>query len=375
MKKIATFVFLFLLIGVTSYATTNSSTTSECDLINRFDGSAYIFQESGVEFSVFPDGQFDFSYLGNSHGGQIEVVVSSTNVSMSFNAGRDYELFVQYDDYGAVTQIENVPIYYDHYGRITRAGNVDIRYNNRRIVRVGGLFVNYNQYGHYISTSGFINTDNRFYVYRPWHAFYVAPFFSNCIVYDYPYRRYYQPIRYSYTNHRNYYQNRHRTAYRNARRSFHRPGSRIHYRNGRSMRNTSFNPNRRNTMISDSGRGNTTLKGRTLTSNRKTDRSGASSISRVISSNKNNMAKAARPSSNSTSRPSVSHEKVIRSRPTTHKERSATSRPTASRRTASNRNKTKEVTLKGRANAKANELQRSGKRINSRASSSKRRGL
>jgi len=83
-------------------------------------------------------------------------------VSLSFNTGHSYDAYVQYDDYGAVIQIENVPIYYDYYGRVIRAGNVRINYNNYgRISRVGGLYVYYNRYNNYSHYSGYINAYNR----------------------------------------------------------------------------------------------------------------------------------------------------------------------------------------------------------------------
>ena len=125
------------------------------DFGRGYDGNAYIFVEGDVEFSVFPDGQFDFVYVGPQTGSQ--VTISTPNVNVSFNSGYDYEAYVQYDDYGAVIQVENIPIYYDEYGRITQAGNVDIQYNDRRIVRVGGLHVVYNNYGYFSHCTGVIN--------------------------------------------------------------------------------------------------------------------------------------------------------------------------------------------------------------------------
>ena len=130
MKNIA-LIFSILLIGFSANATSNES---ENNLRRGYDGNAYIFVEGDVEFSVFPDGQFDFVYVGPQTASQ--VTISSRNVNISFNSGYDYETYVQYDDYGAVIQVESVPIYYDEYGRITQAGNVDIRYNNRRITHI-----------------------------------------------------------------------------------------------------------------------------------------------------------------------------------------------------------------------------------------------
>ncbi|RMA64526.1 hypothetical protein [Ulvibacter antarcticus] len=256
MKKFATLVFSFLLLGMTTNATTVASEENEYSI---YDGNAYIFSEGGVEFSVFPDGQFDFVYVGPNQGGNVQVSVNSPNVNLSFNSGHDYEMYVQYDDYGAVIQIEDVAVYYDGYGRITQAGNVDIQYNDRRIVRVGGLHVNYDHYGHYSGYTGYINVHNRYYVARPWHVFYVRPIFASCVVYDYQYRSYYSPVRYSYGHHRQYYKYGH-GKYKNSRRDFYRPGSRVHYKNGRSAVNRSYNANRRNTMVAqnDRNRSNTT---------------------------------------------------------------------------------------------------------------------
>ncbi len=67
-------------------------------------------------------------------------------------------MFVQYDCYGGVIQIENIPIYYDEFGRITQAGDIQVHYNRNRIVRIGGLYVHYNYYGYYTHSTGYINS-------------------------------------------------------------------------------------------------------------------------------------------------------------------------------------------------------------------------
>lgn len=221
----------------------NASTVLPENLITTNNyGQRYIFVERGVEFSIFPDGQFDFVYLGGNGGNNFSVQIGSPNVNISFNAGYNYDMYVQYDIYGAVIQIGNVPIYYDRYGRIIQAGNVNIYYNDMRLVRVGGLYVHYDRYGHYSHYTGFINSRNRHYVARPWHKYYVLPNYSHCIVYDYAYRKYYDPIRYSYSHHRKYYKRKGRTKHYNGRRDFYRPGSRVHYKNGRTALNEDYQP-------------------------------------------------------------------------------------------------------------------------------------
>lgn len=243
-------IFGILLLGfTTSVFASGKNVTS-----NRgYNGNAFIFVEGNVEFSVFPDGQFDFMYVGPQKA--TEFTISTLNVNISYNAGYNYDAYVQYDDYGAVIQVENVPVFYDYYGRIIRAGNVKISYNNGRLIRIGGLHIHYNPYGEFVYHTGFINRFNPYYVYRPWHVYYVRPLYHHVIVYNFPYRRYYNPRRYSFQDHIVFYKNRNNNSYTNGRRDFHRPGSRIHYPDGRIVRNTNFNPNRSGTLAT-TGRNN-----------------------------------------------------------------------------------------------------------------------
>lgn len=250
MKNIAIIIGI-LITGFSAHA---KALESSENYRGNYTGSAFIFVENNVEFSVFPDGQFDFIYVGPQKG--TNIIVSSPNLNVSFNSGYNYDAYVQYDMYGAVIQVENVPVYYDEYGRIIRAGNVDIRYNDRRIVNIGGLRIFYNNYGNFSHCSGYINAFNPYYVYHPWHAYYSRPLYTHVIVYDYPYRQYYKPVRYSYHDHVVYYKNRNNVAYQNSRREFYRPGSRIHTKQGQVRVNTDFNPNRTNTMVATTGRNN-----------------------------------------------------------------------------------------------------------------------
>ena len=249
MKKYILFLATVLLSATGMRA---AAETAAAPFWNYYNGQAYIFVEGGVEFSVFPDGQFDFVFVGPNRG-RVNVGYNSPGVNISFNGGYNYDRYVQYDDYGAVIQIENIPIYYDHYGRIIQAGNVLIHYSNRRIVRIGGYRIIYDRWGYFDYGIGSISVFFPRYVYRPWHVFYTRPWYPNCVVYDYPYRQYYRPFRYDYAYHRTNY-NRGRRSYANGRREFHRPGSRIHYKDGRVARNRNFDPDRENTMIARSNR-------------------------------------------------------------------------------------------------------------------------
>ena len=199
MKK---FIFLLASLVLTGF-TVNASTphieaNANATATTYYGGygNSFIFNVDGVEFSVFRDGQFDFNLMRNNS--RFGVNVNTRNVNISFNSGYDYNAYVQYDEFGAIIQIENIPIYYDFYGRISQAGNVNIYYNNFGYInRIGGLNVFYrnNVFSHY---SGFINIYNRGYVYRPWHRYYSIPARDYCVVYNRPYRQFYNPVRYTY---------------------------------------------------------------------------------------------------------------------------------------------------------------------------------
>ena len=203
---------------------------------------SFIFVEEGVEFAVYPNGEFDFYYNPDFRRGN-SAHISTPNVNISYNGGYNYDPYVQYDDYGAVIQIENVPVYYDYYGRIIQAGNIFLTYNNfGRLARVGNLHVHYNHQHHITHYSGYINHYNRRYVYRPWHDYYSRPNVNVSIVFGRPYRAYYEPQRLSYTKYVTVYNNYYSNNTRN--RNFYRPSQKVRsYSHGRrtsSRRNIAY---------------------------------------------------------------------------------------------------------------------------------------
>lgn len=221
MKKLTTLlVALFLGIGI-SHAT-------EAKYHNGyFNDSRIIFMEGGVEFALFPDGQFDFNFLGPNING----FYNGRGNNWSFNSGFYYDPYIQYDLYGAIIQIENVPLFYDPYGRLIQAGDVFINYRGGFVNRVGNLRVFYQNPGFIAYTRGFINPFNRRYVFRPWHRFYRVPV-HNVVVFHRPYRLNYCPIRFDYGYHRLHWNSpRYYNAparFRNGR--FYRPGAQVRYR-------------------------------------------------------------------------------------------------------------------------------------------------
>jgi hypothetical protein len=227
MKKLLTLTIVFLFgIGFS-----NAEKIEDNRLYRNYTNN-FIFNLGSIEFAVFPDGQFDFNYLQNRNG--VNVFINNGNTAVSFNNGYDYNRFVQYDTYGAVIQIEEIPIFYDPYGRVNQIGDVSIFYNNGFVNRIGNLRVYYSRPGVISYHRGYINRFNRFYVYQPWHNYYSVPFVDRCIVYNNPYRVNYYPIRYSWSVHRNYWNDPYYYngfyARPNVRRNFYRPADQVVYR-------------------------------------------------------------------------------------------------------------------------------------------------
>lgn len=220
----------YLLLTLMAFGfSAKAAPAAEVNFDRRGYADAIIFVERGVEFAIFPDGQFDFFFNPRNNFNSIP-----PHINYSFNSGYNYGPFVQYDDFGAVIQIENVPVFYDYYGRIIQAGRVKVRYNAFGLVnRVGNLFVNYNSYRQFSHTSGFINNRNVRYIHRPWHDYYMRPNYA--VVYNEPYRLYYEPNRMRYNSYKKYYHNHYHNN-NTFQKSYYRPGDRVtSYHRGRRV--------------------------------------------------------------------------------------------------------------------------------------------
>ncbi|MBQ4915514.1 hypothetical protein J8L85_13755 [Maribacter sp. MMG018] len=182
-------LFTAMILGTPSVFATSTNEDKVATSNAYRNNNSFIFVENGITFSVYPDGEFDF---------YIEDYVTGSKNGITFNSGYDYSPYAQYDDYGAVIQVENVPIYYDYYGRVSQIGDVNINYRNNRIRSIGGMYVFYDNRGFYNYHTGFINIYNRNYVFRPFHRWFVRPAIGFSLVLNRPYRRYYTPIRYTF---------------------------------------------------------------------------------------------------------------------------------------------------------------------------------
>lgn len=234
-NKILIFVtFVFVSLG--AFATTN---TLKHNLYNNSYGDSFTFVERGVTFSVFQNGEFDF-YINPRN--DFQIGYRNRNVNISFNSGYNYDAYVQYDAYGAIIQVEDIPIYYDYYGRVRRIGNINLSYQYGRLARLGGMFVHYDNYGYYSYYTGYINNYNRTYSYHPYHNYFSRPLFEFRVVSYKPYRSHYNPNRYRY------YRDHSRNTYsrKNYKRNGYNTRKRVATNRIPKRKNDSYNNTRRN---------------------------------------------------------------------------------------------------------------------------------
>lgn len=97
-----------------------------------FSQSKFKFEESGREFSLTTDGEFEFSFLSGD-----KIV-------------RDFE--------GNATKIGSIRIQYNWEGLPTKVGDIRIEYNyNSQPSKIGGLSIFYDYAGRVERTSGSVH--------------------------------------------------------------------------------------------------------------------------------------------------------------------------------------------------------------------------
>lgn len=319
MKKITLlFTSLLLFLGfTTSCMSISNSSNYSAAAQGTYRGSVpFVFIEHGVEFAIYPNGEFDFAYVGIDYRHN---PYNGPRRPFSYNTGYDYDLYLQFDRYGAVIQIESVPVFYDLYGRIRRAGNINIRYMGDWVSQIGDMHIIYERNNVYLASSGYVNIYNRNLKPRPWHSYYTTPHYT--IVYKKPYRENYNPHRYSYTEHQQRYANRGRANYDNGRRTFYDPMT---------------NMTRRNSTIIDNGRRENT---QTTTTNRGNSNSATNNGRR-----ENTQITTNRGNNNSTNSRRESLNTTNNSRNTSIKKEETTRRPNTRRETNTSTNRNQNTT-------------------------------
>jgi hypothetical protein len=159
MKKITLLVASIFLFGSVAKASEIINFSDERRLpVDIRDADPIVFMERGIEFFVFPDGQFDFNTRPSTGGIYYKPgrrnVVNTTYGAPANCQDENYGVRVEHDNFGRVRRVGNVFINYDANDRIKRIGTIYMTYNRFALAQVGGLQIIYNRRGQIVDIIG-----------------------------------------------------------------------------------------------------------------------------------------------------------------------------------------------------------------------------
>lgn len=115
------------------------------------------FMERGIEFFVFPNGEFDFNTRPqDSQGDYFYKTAGKRNESVALRGLINYGVLIEHDSFGRVRRIGNTFVNYDNRNRVNRIGSVYMRYNRFALTQIGGMQIVYNHRGDIVDTIGSI---------------------------------------------------------------------------------------------------------------------------------------------------------------------------------------------------------------------------
>ena len=171
MKKITLLVVAsILLVGNLALASENpvfsDNTNRRGYYIDYRDAEPIIFRERGIEFMLFPNGEFDF----NTRPSGPRYHVNGTNGApgtRGYYGPSERGIRVEHDNFDRVRRVGNVYINYDAFGRVKRIGTIYMSYNSFAVTKVGNMRIVYDRRGRIVDVYGFINHANGGYNYNP----------------------------------------------------------------------------------------------------------------------------------------------------------------------------------------------------------------
>ncbi|HLF53132.1 hypothetical protein [Flavobacterium sp.] len=171
MKKITLLVASIFLVGSVANASEIIDISDERrSPVDFRDADPIVFTERGIEFYVFPDGQFDFNTIPSTGGDMYYKTSKRGAVNKTYGApanvqNRNSGVKIEHDYKGRVRRVGNVFINYDANDRIKRVGSVYMTYNRYALTQVGGLQIIYNRRGQIIDVVGNVK-GHRAYAYQ-----------------------------------------------------------------------------------------------------------------------------------------------------------------------------------------------------------------
>jgi hypothetical protein len=161
MKKITFLVASIFIIGggVANAAEKTNFSHERRAAVDFRNADPIMFTERGIEFLVFPDGQFDFNTRPSANNDRYyksnrRSSVNSTYGAPAISRNDNYAVKVEHDNFGRVRRIGNVFINYDANDRIKRVGSVYMSYNRFALEQIGGMQIIYNRRGQIVDFIG-----------------------------------------------------------------------------------------------------------------------------------------------------------------------------------------------------------------------------
>ena len=168
MKKITLLVASIFLIGNVAKASEIVKTADDESRMRISFDEPISFVERGIEFFVFPNGEFDFNTRpDDSHGDYFYRKAGDKNVGLKARENGNFGVLIQHDNFGRVRRVGNTFINYDNRDRVSRIGTVYMKYNRFALSQIGGMKLIYNYNGDIVNTFGSIKGySNQGFVYN-----------------------------------------------------------------------------------------------------------------------------------------------------------------------------------------------------------------
>ncbi|MCX6171547.1 MAG: hypothetical protein NT048_01750 [Flavobacterium sp.] len=112
------------------------------------------FMERGIEFFVFPNGEFDFNTRPLDSEGDYFYKTAGKRGNGQERRTMNYGTRIEHDSFGRVRRIGNTFINYDSRDRVNRIGSVYMRYTRFALCQIGNMRIVYNYRGEIVDTVG-----------------------------------------------------------------------------------------------------------------------------------------------------------------------------------------------------------------------------
>jgi hypothetical protein len=162
MKKITLLVASIFLAGSMAHASENPIFSDNHGKdknwkVDYRDAEPIKFMERGIEFYVFPTGDFDFNTRPDE-GCETDFYFKAAGrrgtVVVEKHRPANYGVKIERDAFGRVRRVGNTFINYDAFDRVSRIGTVYMRYNSFALSQIGGLRIVYDRKGRIIDMYG-----------------------------------------------------------------------------------------------------------------------------------------------------------------------------------------------------------------------------